>query len=161
MLFFDEDTKPIILEDIDVPVLADYMWVLDLNLRDFTLAPLLVFEEIICPTIEVQVLGFKFPLPAYWSILIFDEETLQLDMISVSKLTSGGFTTLVYGPSMPNIIPGKITVVDYFVSFRNVAPSLNKFQMLCHPIAPNLWVCVSPSDVYNKYLKDCVIGDLL
>lgn len=161
MLFFDENTKGIILEDIDTPVLADYMWVLDLNLRDFKLAPLLVFEEIICPTIEVQVLGFKFPLPASWHILIFDQETLQLDTVSISKLTDGGFTALVYGPSMANIQPAKILTVDYFGNFRNVGPSLNKFQMLCHPVSPISWVCVSPSDTYNKYLKGCVIGDLL
>ncbi|MGI0076379.1 MAG: hypothetical protein ACREAU_03120 [Nitrosopumilaceae archaeon] len=161
MLFFDENQKPIILEDIDIPVLSDFFWILDLNLKDFKLAPLLVFEEIICPSIEVQVLGFKFPLPANWYILIFDEETLQLDTIPISKLTDGGFTALVYGPALPNIAAGKIIAVDYFSNFRNVGPSLNKFQMLCHPISQKTWVCVSPGDAYNKYLKDCVIGDLL
>ncbi|MGH7886045.1 MAG: hypothetical protein ACRENO_10165 [Thermodesulfobacteriota bacterium] len=161
MLFFDENQKPIILEDINTPVLSDWMWCLDLNLKDFTLAPLVIFEEVVCPSIEVQILGFKFTLPANWHILIFDEETLQLDTIPISKLADGGFTAVIYGPSFPNIVPGKVTVMDYFVNFRNIGPSLNKFQMLCHPISPESWVCISPSDNYNKYLKESLIGDLI
>lgn len=161
MLFFDENTRAVILEDVDTPILSDFMWVLDLNLKDFKLTPILVFEEIVCPTIEVEVEGFKFPLPANWHILVFDEETFQVDTIPISKLADGGFVALVYGPHMPNILPGRIVVVDYFNNFRNVGPSLNKFHLLCHPISPETWVCISPSDVYNKYLKDCLIGDLL
>jgi len=60
MLIFDESNNAIMLDSIQGPVLSQYMYVLDLNMMDFTLAPLLVFEEVICPTITLQIRGFRF-----------------------------------------------------------------------------------------------------
>ena len=74
MLIFDENNDAIMLDCIQGPVLSQYMYVLDLQMMDFTLSPLLVFEEVICPTITLRVRGFTFDLPANWNILITDEE---------------------------------------------------------------------------------------
>ena len=51
-------------------------------------------------------------------------------------------------------------MTNYFVEYANVGPVLNKHQMLCHPIGPNEWVTVGPSDGFNKYLKDRIAGEL-
>jgi hypothetical protein len=134
--------------------------VLDFNMLDYTLSPLTTLEQTICPALQVRVQGFEFIIPANWNILVFDKETSQLDTVEVSEAAGREFTALVYGPNKSMPTAGVITVVDYFQEFVNVGPSLNKHQMLCHPISSDAWVNVAPSDSYSKYLKDLTIGDL-
>lgn len=160
MLVFDNNNQALILDSIYTPTIADHIWVLDLTLMDFTLAPLLVLEEIVAPTIELMVLGFRFVLPANWNMLVVDNDTSQLDVIEVSELAGREFNAFLYGPDQPSYEMATVSVTDYHPNFHNVGPSLAKHQMLCHPVAPNLWVNVAPSDTYNKYLKDTVAGDL-
>lgn len=161
MLIFDETNRPIILDSIHGPTLSDHMWVLDFTMMDFTLAQLNMLEEIVCPSIQVRVNGFEFILPANWNILVYDQDTAQMDVIELSEAAGREFTALVYGPKMGRPTPAPIMVTNYFVEYKNVGPSLNKHQMLCHPIGPNEWVSVSPSDTYNKYLKDTIVGELI
>lgn len=160
MLIFNENNDAIILDSIQGPTLSEYMYVLDLQLMDYTLAPLLIFEEVICPTISISIRGFSFELPANWNILVTDEETMQLDVVEVSELAGKEFKALIYGMNMSIPELGTIMVNDYFPNFQNIGPSLNKYQMLCHPISPDTWVNVAPSDSYNKYLKEKLVGDI-
>lgn len=161
MLIFDEENTPIVLSSIQGPVLSEYFYVLNFQIMDYHLAPLLVFEEIICPTIVVTIKGFTFNLPANWNILVCDEETLQLDVVEISELAGKEFKALVYGMEMSMIQMEKIIVSDYYPDYRNISPSLNKYQMLCHPISPKTWVNIAPSDSYNKFLKGRVAGDII
>lgn len=161
MLVFDNNSDALILESIHTPTLADHIWVLDFNLMDFTLAPLLVLEEMVCPAVEVMIRGFKFLLPANWNMLVVDDDTYQLDVVEIADLAGKEFTALVYGPNMSNGELAVVTVTDYIPSATLVGPFLSKHQMLCHPISPEAWVCVAPSDSYNKYLKELVMGDIL
>ena len=164
MLIFDEHEQTIILDNIYTPTPVDYMWVLDLAIMDFTLTPLLVLEEIVCPSINLRIRGFDFWLPSNWNILIFSEETLQLDVIEISELAGREFTAFVYDVANSNKInyhPGICTVLDYAPERSHTGPQLNKHQMLCHPIGPKEWINITPSDTYNKYLKELVIGNIL
>lgn len=164
MLIFDDHEQTIILDNIYTPTPVDYMWVLDLQMMDYTLAPLLVLEEISCPSIQIRIRGFDFYLPANWNLLVFSEETLDLDVVEISELAGREFTSFVYDISNPRVVkyhPGTVRVMDYKPDLINVAPQLNKHQMLCHPIGPHEWVNVSPSDTYNKYLKEMVVGDII
>lgn len=161
MLIFDTNSQPIILDSIYAPVVSDHFWVLDLALQDFTLTPLNVLEEIICPTVVLRVEGFDFAVPANWNVLVYDQETAQLDTIELSEAAGREFSALVYGPKKSKPQGALITVVDYFIEYKNVNPALNKHQMLCHPIGPDAWINVSPTDVYAKYLKDISVGDLV
>ena len=161
MLVFDNNNEALILESIFVPTIADHIWVLDLTLMDFTLAPLLVLEEIVAPTIELCIEGFRFSLPANWNMLVVDVDTMQLDVIEIKDLAGKEFNALIYGPNASRHELATVSVTDYFPNHHNVGPSLYRHQMLCHPIAPNLWVNVAPSDTYNKYLKNCTAGDLV
>lgn len=161
MLIFDGDSQPIILDSIHGPTISEHMWVLDLNQLDFMLAPLLMLEEVVCPSIRLMVKGFEFVLPANWNILVYDRETAQMDVVELADAAGRQFTAFTYGPTKTQPSPEIITVTNYYIEYKNVGPSLNKHQMLCHPIGPEEWVCVSPSDTYNKYLKDIIVGDLL
>jgi len=161
MLIFDDNSEAIILESIYAPTLTDHFWVLDLAILDYTLTPLLVLEEIVSPSVTLRIRGFEFNVPSNWNILVFAEETQQLDIVEIGNLAGREFTALVGGPDINASVPGGITVVDYTPEFQHVAPSLNKHQMLCHPIGPGEWVNVAPSDTYNKYLKELIVGDIL
>lgn len=161
MLIFDDNNKPIILESIHGPTVTEHMWVLDLTIMDFTLAPLSMLEEVVCPSIQLCVDGYEFVLPANWNILVYDRDTTQLDVVEISETAGREFTALVYGPNKSRPEPATIIVSNYFIEYKNVGPSLNKHQMLCHPINNDRWVSVSPSDGFNKYLKDAFVGDLL
>ena len=161
MLIYDEKSRAIIIDDITTPILSEYYWVLDLSIRDYTLAPLQMLEEIVAPTLTVKIRGFEFNLPANWCMLVYAQDTSQLDIIEIGELAGKDFTALVYGPNMATVAPGHVRVVDYDSEGYNYAPSLGKNQMLCHPIGPEEWVNVAQSDVYNKYLRDCTIGDII
>jgi hypothetical protein len=161
MLIFDGDSQPIILDNIHGPTVSEHLWVLDLNALDFMLAPLMMLEEVVCPSMTLMIRGFQFTLPANWNILVYDRDTAQLDVVQLAEAAGRQFTAFSYGPSKSYPTPEIITVTNYHVEYRNVGPSLNKHQMLCHPVGPEEWVCVSPSDTYNKYLKDIIVGDLI
>ena len=161
MLIFDENMQPIILESIYSPTITDCFWVLDLNLLDYKLTALTILEQIDAPTFVVQIEGFKFPLPANWNILVVDEESMILDVVELSEVAGRSFKAMVYGNTMSMARVSEITVTDYYPSFPNIGPALNKHQMLCHPVSPGAWINISSGDTYNKYLKDRVVGDLL
>jgi len=161
MLIFDNTSQPIIIDNISAPIISDYFWVLDLSMKDFTLTPLNVLEEIVCPTVILRVEGFDFPVPASWNVLVFDPETAQLDTIELAEAAGREFTALVYGPSMSAPTGASVSVVDYFIEYKNINPALNKHQMLCHPIGPNAWINIAPTDSYAKYLKDLSVSDLI
>lgn len=161
MLIFDNNNKSILLDSIHTPIATEYIWVLDLTMMDYTLAPLLVLEEVISPTVELRIAGFDFVLPTNWNVLVVDSETMQLDVIEVADLAGKEFYALVYGPDESMIQMEVITVTNYHPNYINVGPSLNKHQMLCHPISPTSWINVAPSDSFNKYLKNKVAGDII
>jgi hypothetical protein len=161
MLIFDGESQPIILDSINGPTVSEYMWVLDLTQKDFMLAELTMLEEVVCPSIQLMVRGFQFILPANWNILVYDRDTAQLDVVELADAAGREFTAMAYGPTKTKPDPALITVTNYFVEYKNIGPSLFKHQMLCHPVGPDEWVCVSPSDTYNKYLKDIIVGDLI
>lgn len=161
MLIFDNNNDAIVLESIYTPTDTEYIWVLDLAMMDYTLAPLLVLEEVVSPSIELLVGGFAFTLPTNWNILVVDVETMQIDVVEVSELAGKEFVALVYGPDQTRIETEVITVTNYHPNYVNVGPSLNKHQMLCHPISPTSWINVAPSDSYNKYLKNKIAGDII
>ncbi len=161
MIVFDDNSEPLILDNIHVPTAADHIWVLDLNIMDYTLSPLLVLEEHCGQAITICIQGFEFTLPSNWNLLVYDEETYQLDVVAIKDLAGKEFTAAIAGPKLNTIYPGKIIVTDYHPHFCDVAPALTKHQMLCYPIGPEIWVNTAPSDGYNKYLKEKYVGDLI
>lgn len=128
---------------------------------DFTLAPLLVLEETVCPSIAISVCGFELIVPAAWNLLVCATETHQLDVVPMYDLAGREFTAMVYGPNVPYVQTEKVKVVDYYPNYLNTAPSFNNHQMLCHPISPDRWITMTPTDVYNKFLKNKTSGDIV
>lgn len=162
MIFLDENNIPILLESIDIPTISEYFWSFSLKEMDFMLTEIKTFEELTTPSLIVSIMGYVIELPTKWNALIYSQETSQLDTIEIYGLTRGSFDLLVYNHRKDKVEvgSGEATVLDYFPMSKLRTPSLHKNTMLCHPIGPDHWVCIAPTDNYNKYLKDKVIGDL-
>jgi hypothetical protein len=160
MIIYNEHTAPVIVDSIHTPLYSSHMWVLDLEMYDFTLAPITMIEEIISPSITLDVLGFPFILPANWFVVVYDPETMQLDVVKIADLTGQVHSLLGGGPQQTRASPVYATPIDYHPQYKHVGPSLNKHQMLCHPVAPGYWINISPVDTYTKYMKTTIVGDL-
>lgn len=160
MIYFSESNIPILLDDLYAPIVNSHLWVLDLEQDDFVLAPLKVLQEIVCPSIQLEVDGLKFMLPANWYVLIYDEETTMMDVVLVSELAGRPFKLFRYG--FKDILVGSESykTVDYHPRYPNIVPQLTKKQMLCHPINDKQWICVASTDAFCKKLKDMSIGDI-
>jgi hypothetical protein len=162
MMFLDENNVPIVLESIDIPTVSEYFWSFSLKEKDFMLNEIITFEEMEVSSLLVSIMGYVIELPTNWNILIYSPETSQLDILEVYELTKGNFYSVVYNHRKDFVENGVglVRVIDYYPVSKIRTPSLHKSTMLCHPVGPNHWVCVSPTDNFNKYLKDSVIGDL-
>lgn len=160
MLIFDENNQTIILDSIHTPVRSDYFWCLDTDDKDFMLAQLLVLEEITAPTFTLNLGGFEFDVPASWNVLIYDAETMQIDSVELANAAGKDFTAFIYGPRENHQQGEIVTITDYKPVSKSVAPLLNKHQMLCHPISPKHWICITPHDV-QKHLKNIYVGNIL
>jgi hypothetical protein len=161
MIISDENSNPIIVDSVETPIRTEFFWVLDLVERDFKLTPLEMIEELHTPTFEISVFGYVIEIPTNWNIMVYSQETTQLDIAEVSELTRGNFTSLGYQHKKDKVAPGKIQVLNYNILSRVHTPSLHKTHMLCHALGPELWICLSPTDNYNKYLKNTTIGDII
>jgi hypothetical protein len=161
MIISDENSYPIMVDSVETPLSTEFFWVLDLVNRDFKLTPLTMNEELHTPTFELSILGYVIEVPTNWNVLLYSEETSQLDIAEVSELTRGNFTALGYQHKKDRVAPGEVKVINYNPYAKVYTPSLHKTHMLCHALGPELWVCISPSDNYNKYLKNAMIGDIL
>lgn len=161
MLILDENNKVFTLESIHVPTSASHFWILDLQMLDYTLTPLEVLEELFCPSIALEICGFQFSVPTSWNILVVDDETSQLDLVTVKDLAGKPFDAMVYDHERNLPTGERIRVVDYTSEDHNVNPALNRHCMLCHPIGPTKWINIAPNDSYNKYLKNLLVGDIV
>lgn len=162
MILLDEHSDPIILDNIDIPFPVSHFWALDLEVMDFTLKELILNEELEgAKTLSIVIHGYGIEAPADWNILVYSPETSELDVVEFSDLSKHSFSAFVFNHRTDKLVPNIVRVEEYN-GYTNVqTPSLIKNTMLCHPLGPNMWACIAPTDSYNKYLKDKVIGDLL
>lgn len=161
MVISNEESKPIYIESIDVPTITDYFWTLNLDEMDFMLQPLEMFEELTTSVLVLHIMGYAIVAPANWNILVYSEETSQLDVAELSDLTRGGFSALIYEHETDRVIGSEVKVVNYEPESKIRTPLLTKNLMLCHHLGPKHWACISPTDNFNKFLKGKVIGDLM
>ena len=145
MVVFGQRNKPIIIDDLYTPIVEDHIWVLDLEINDFTLTPLAMLQEIICSSISLQVNGVDMILPANWFMLIYDEETTMLDVVQISELSGRPFRAFTYGFKDIIASSSSIKTIDYHPQYVNVVPSLNKKQML-------LKKCIGEKEEMVQYL---------
>ena len=132
MLIFNENAEIIALNTIYVPLVSKYCWITDLVEKDYRLMEIKLLEEMVGPCVTAAVGGIVFDLPASWYVLVFSEETSDVDVIKVHDLMRGDYTCLASGPAQSNYRPVHVSIIDYKEQGSIVTPRLNKNQMLCH-----------------------------
>lgn len=160
MIIFDENIEPYIFDSIYSPTHIEYFYTLNTEIMDFTLTPLLALEEVICPAFVIEHNDFRFKLPTSYHILVYSRETSQLDTIKISDLSTNESSPFVFNGETDRIVETSFNIIDYIPEHKFVIPFLNKDQFLCHPIAPKIWINITPHDQYKKIEKK-LIGDLL
>lgn len=161
MLILDENNNTIILNSINDPITTESCWVFDAALLDFKLMKISALEEIVTPAIEIQINNYKFAIPAKWNVMVADLETTQVDCIEAKNLAARDFSALSLGPIALTPQLPVITVTNYYPQYKIVTPVIGKTHMLCHPISPSYWINLSPNELYNKFLKNVLIGDII
>lgn len=161
MLMFNEKNQTVRLDGLTQPMLSSHFWVLNLPEQDFMLTPLLSLEQTTGPALELLINEYTHIIPTSWNLLICDEHTLQLDVIPVAEMAGREMTAFAYGPNVSYPQLPTVTVVNYHASVPVIGPQLTKQQMLCHPISRDQWICISPTDGYNRHLKHAVAGNLV
>lgn len=161
MIILDEHAQPIILDNIDIPFPIDHFWALDLEMMDFTLKKLELSEELTTKTLTAVINGYTVEAPADWNLLVYSPETSELDIVEFSDLTKHSYDAFVYNHKTQKLVENSMRMVDYNQLTNVQTPSLIKNTMLCHALGDEMWICIAPTDSYNKYIKGKVIGDLL
>ena len=161
MLIMNELNNTVLLDNLYDPIISSDFWVMDLNIFDYTLTRLCMIEEATTPVFLVNIGVVNFIVPTSWYVMVFDDETSQIDAVSFSELTGKDHTVLVSNSNSLQPTGINMRIIDYKSSDKIVYPTLLKHQMLCHPIYEQMWINISPNDVYNRYLKNKFIGDLL
>jgi len=161
MFILNENNEVEELNDIDEESKSKFYWSFDMEMRDYTLSPILITEDICCKSVRVVVGNMAtFILPSHWVMLVFDEETHQIDLVEIREMMGKDFTAYVSGPEIHRPLPGHVRIVDILPEHSNVAPSLDRTRLMCHPISTSAWISVGGSDVYGRYLKELLTGDV-
>lgn len=160
MVISDENYFPILIDNVEIPMKTDRFWIFNLEHKDFMLTPLIMFEERTDPIHILNIAEYSIEIPSYWNILCYSEDTSQLDILEVSEISRGHYTAVIFDHQGNRVLPGIIHTNDWKGIHKIQTVSLNKNSMLCHALGKDYWICVSPTDNYNKYLKNAVIGDL-
>jgi hypothetical protein len=161
MIISDDYSKPVIIDNLDSPIKSNYFWTLNLTEMDFRLSKIKMLECIQTPSIVIEVLGYVIKVPASWHLLISSEDTHDLDTVVMSDLTKGCFQALIidHVKMKQKYVP--VRCIDYFQCINIHTVSLHRNQMLCHALGPNYWLMLSSIDVYNKFLKNKTVWDIL
>lgn len=160
MLLLNEYNKTVIISSLYDPIVFKSYWVLDLVLFDYKLANLNMLEESLSPAFLIRVGVAVFTIPANWYVLVYDEETTQLDTVSINDITNKDYTVLVSNMHNMKVDGATIHILDYIPDAKCVYPTLSKSHMMCHPIYDNTWINIAPNDTYNRYLKSRHVSDI-
>ncbi|AVH85159.1 hypothetical protein RsoM2USA_231 [Ralstonia phage RsoM2USA] len=172
MLIYTDFEKPIILESLDDPIVADYFWLFSGPLMDFKPSPLIQLEETTGPTLVLEIEGSRIKVPASWNILICDRETAGIDCMPLINCTRNTFQAFLMSSKDVKFRSASIKIVDVIKEDSCVHPVVPKSTMMCHPVglAPKvrfdepenvLSVMIGPHDLYAKWLSGAVVGDIL
>lgn len=135
-------------------------------LLDFTLSPILYLEENRGKHIDIMIEGTLIRLPATWYILASDPETMVLDTIQIADCSKKNFKALLMDTTTSKYKLADIKSIDLIEDESTVYPMMEKGNLLCYPIGPDvnkvnssdsLCIAVGVYDLTPKYLTDVLI----
>lgn len=169
MLILTDYSRPYSLDSPTAPVVVKNYWTFNGGQLDYTLSPINYLEETTGTALRLSINGFEFLVPITWYILISDEETTQLDTISVSNcITSNSSALLMTSTDLKfRVADVKIVGIEHDVSITH--PMLQKNSGLCHPVGKVMQdnkleaianIVIGPHDLF-KFLSNKTYGDII
>lgn len=167
MLICPDWNKPLIIENLNSPMVATHFWTFSGPMCDYCLSPITYLEETNGPIITVKINEIEFNIPTSWFILVADPDTYQLDTIPIGSCSSTLYHAVAMSPddSRYRLLP--ITVTNFLSSGECVHPMMQKGHAMQHPVGlayahekcVNLTVTIGPFDLY-KYIENLAVGDI-
>lgn len=167
MLVLADYGKPYVIDSLTAPVVIRHHWVFNAPMTDFLLNQITYLEETTGAAVKLRINNTDFWVPSTWFILVTDQDTYQLDTISVQACASTKHIAFAFAPDEMNLRTLSVDVVDYAENMSLVHPMINKGCALVHPVGPaqgvgkqlQLSVIIGPHDLY-KHLTNKVVGDI-
>lgn len=159
MIISNENSFPVILDNLMCPLITTHFWTLDLKRDDFFLKKLVSLTQFNCALLTLNINNYIVYLPIDWYLLIYSSETSQLDLVRGDELTHGRFTAAVYNHKLSKMVQGEIRVVDFALNQKFLVPSFVRTEMICHALGHNSWCMMTNIDVYNRHIKGKLVGD--
>ncbi len=167
MLIYPDWNRPLILDSLNSPIVAQYFWAFSGSMQDYVLSPLTYLEETTGPAIRLSVNELEFDVPISWFIMISDPNTYQIDTIPVSSCVNTQCHAIAMSPddSRYRLLP--IQVIDYIDNCSCVHPMIQKGYGMQHPAGIHmlyekqvgLTITMGPHDLY-KYVSNLAVGDI-
>ena len=167
MLICPDWNRPLIIDSLNSPLVAQHFWTFSGPMRDFVLSPITYLEESSGPAIRLNVNEIEFNVPISWSVLVSDPDTYQLDTIPVSSCANNQAYAVSMSPddSRYRLLP--IRVIDFIESDACVHPMMTKGHAMQHPVGittlyektVNLTISIGPYDLF-KYIENLAVGDI-
>lgn len=168
MLLLPDYNRPYLIDSLTSPVVVKHNWIFSGPMCDFTLAPITYLEETTGGGLKLRINNYDFWVPASWNVLVTDNETYQLDTVSIQSCATVKHLAFSFSPTEMKLRTLDISVIDSTDNISLVHPMINKGTMLVHPVGPAignnktdllLSVVIGPHDLY-KYLSNKVVGDV-
>jgi len=158
MLIFGDELKPLIIDDADDPIVSDYIWVLDVEERDFMFSNIVFLDDHYEKCKGFDFNGQYVELPESWFVLIMDTVSGEMDLIMVKDIKGRHFDAFVYSHS--SVLPrsAKMIMKNARVFKKFCYPIMNKNIMLIHPIDEDHGIVITPHDITKK-IKDLNVLD--
>lgn len=167
MLFLADYCHPFMLESVSGPVVPKHAWFYDVQVNDFILKPIMMLEETTGQTVRMRVNSFDFDVPASWFILVVDDDTKQVDTVSVTQCGSSTFKAFMMHPQLNRYELSPIQLLDLEPDGSVVHLLIPRQTLLCHPVGPStssgdlsLSCLIGPQDV-GRHMGDLSAQELL
>lgn len=169
MQILPETNRPYVIDSLTAPLVFKYNWMFNAQVLDFMLSPITYLEETTGAGVKVRINNTEFWVPSTWHILVTDNDTYQIDTVSITSCASTKYVAFSFSPDENSLRTLDIRILDYADDIAVVHPMIPKGTALVHPVGPSpkvrgknqnhLSVVIGPHDLY-KFIGNKAVGDL-
>ena len=165
MQFINKLFRPYEINSVAQALTFTDIYTFDAKLCKPTLSAVEYLEEVICPTVTLEVAGASVEIPASWHVMIMDTETFSIDTIpaclsQVYENIAPGYTFVNNSGILKMTKPtkSKMIGINYNSDGVFVHPSISKNMAFIIPVQ-NHTIIAGPHDL-SRYISRLTIGDL-
>ena len=102
---------------------------------DYYFLPLVFLESFHSPAAVLKIGNYNLEIPLDWSVLVYDQDTSDVEVVEISRLNDRGFCAAVLNPLNDMTINAEeITIIDIYSDIKWFFPKLRNGCMLVIPL---------------------------